>query len=497
MRVVRKMPRAIGGHSARAHACNRRERPVLRPAGAPDLRLSGVGGGAPAERFCSWGCAQHGAFRRVRSTHLCASSVLRRRRRIFAMQQQHPQALPAPAAGGAAGAASRLLFFFLSRFRIAMYVLPLSAAVAGVRAAIWLPASSDFAALPWLEPSVVSGFIAAAIFVMALLVSGVMSDYKETERFPCDLEALFTSLLALTRHGARLRRFDAAPALAALHAMLLTTARFLDASATYGQVCAALAAHEEVLLWELDTRGAAGAATAHLAGLRGKIARAHIVRRTSFLLTAYTLTDSLVIIVVALLVLTHQTSAVTGYVNTFIFSYLFFYLGALVRDIDDPLGYGGNHNERCLLAEARLHMPARHALTDANSVDFSILFVDFACRLRAELRARGVDVDALARAPLPPSAAAKAEVAAAHKGEHHHHHHEHDEHEGRESHIFAHASEHAHVEHAEPAEGHGGEPMMGHGDDVAIGTEPPTDAFIAHSEAAVPAVNGVYIGGSL
>ena len=187
---------------------------------------------------------------------------------------------------------------------------------------------------------------------MALLVSGVMSDYKETERFPCDLEALFTSLLALTRHGARLRRFDAAPALAALHAMLLTTAQFLDASATYGQVCAALAAHEEVLLWELDTRGAAGAATAHLAGLRGKIARAHIVRRTSFLLTAYTLTDSLVIIVVTLLVLTHQTSAVTGYVNTFIFSYLFFDLGALVRDIDDPLGYGGNHNERCLLAEA-------------------------------------------------------------------------------------------------------------------------------------------------
>ena len=302
---------------------------------------------------------------------------------------------------------SRSLFFLVSRYRLALFVAPLSAAVVGARAAVWQSPSSGFATLSaQLEPSVVSGFISAAIFVTALLVSGVMADYKEAERFPCELEAAFSSLYAQARHASRLKSFDAAPALVALHGLLLTAARYFDSSATYVEAAAALAAHEDALMLELDSRGAAGTASAQLAALRAKLARAHIVRETSFLPPAYTLVDSLVAIVVLLLVLTRQASDVTGYVNAAVFSFLFFYLGALVRDIDDPLDYHGRFHERCVLTEARRQMQARYALADANSVDFSLLFVDFARLLRADLRARGVDVEALARAPPPPPALA-------------------------------------------------------------------------------------------
>jgi hypothetical protein len=298
--------------------------------------------------------------------------------------------------------------FFLARFWLAAFVIPLGLLATGIRAAIWSP-SSGFAALPALEPSVVSGFISAAIFVMALLVNGVLADFKESEKMPCELESYFTSLYAQARHGSRLKGFDAAPALSSLHGMLLAAARMLDGGgAAYDGALAAFSACEDAFMLELDSRGAVGSCAMHLTNARGRLARAHVVRESSFLLPAYTLTDGLVAVVVVLLVLTRQASEVTGFVNCFVFTSLFLFLSALVRDVDNPLDYHGD-NERNLRAEVRLPPQRCGHFRASTSVDFSILFVNFGRRLRADLRARGVDVDAAAAgtpADAPPAAAA-------------------------------------------------------------------------------------------
>ena len=263
------------------------------------------------------------------------------------------------------------LHFFVARLWLAAVVIPLGLLATGIRAAIWSP-SSGFPALPALEPSVVSGFISAAIFVMALLVNGVLADFKETEKMPCELESYFTSLHAQARHGSRLKGFDAAPALAALHGLLLAAARMLDGggSASYDSALAAFSACEDAFMLELDSRGAVGSCAMHLTNARGRLARAHVVRESSFLLPAYTLTDGLVAVVVVLLVLTRQASEVTGFVNCFVFTCLFFFLSALVRDVDNPLDYDDGENERNLRAEARLPPQRCGHCRASTSVDF-------------------------------------------------------------------------------------------------------------------------------
>lgn len=148
-------------------------------------------------------------------------------------------------------------------------------------------------------------------------------------------------------------------------------------------------------MFELDSRGAAGATNTHLFNLRAKMSRINIIRETSFLPVAYMLADGLVSLVLALLITTKNLSPETGYVNAAVFSCLFLYLSLLIRDIDDPFGYSKKHNEGMLEAEAPLQPSLLSAFFNASSIDFSIVFATFGARLHKDLRARGVDVAAV------------------------------------------------------------------------------------------------------
>ena len=148
-------------------------------------------------------------------------------------------------------------------------------------------------------------------------------------------------------------------------------------------------------MFELDSRGAAGATNTHLFNLRAKMSRINIIRETSFLPVAYMLADGLVSLVLALLITTKNASPETGYVNAAVFSCLFLYLTLLIRDIDDPFGYAKAHNEGMLEAEACLQPSLTSAFFNASSIDFSIVFATFGARLHKDLRARGVDVGAI------------------------------------------------------------------------------------------------------
>ena len=86
------------------------------------------------------------------------------------MSRIAPAVAPAPP--------SHHAFPFIARARLLFAAIPLALIVVGVRAATWLAPESTFRLLPSLDPSVLSSFIAAAIFVIALLLNGVMADYK-------------------------------------------------------------------------------------------------------------------------------------------------------------------------------------------------------------------------------------------------------------------------------------------------------------------------------
>ena len=95
--------------------------------------------------------------------------------------------------------------------------------------------------------------------------------------------------------------------------------------------------------------------------------------------------------------------------NASVFSFLFIYLGLLVRDLDDPFGYPPGFLERCLDEVRWLPLSVTSTMTDASSIDFSILVVSFNSMLNAELQRIGEPVLRIA------SSSAAASVAAADK----------------------------------------------------------------------------------
>ena len=298
------------------------------------------------------------------------------------------------AAGSEPPSPKHPLYPVIARARLLFAVAPLSLCVVAIRAGAWESPNSSFRSMPDLDPSVLTAFIAAAIFVLAFLLNGVMADFKESERLPGEIEALFTALHAQVRHGSRLKNFNPLPALRAIHRILLALARFLDATLTYSAALDELSKGEDALMFELDSRGALGYTGPNMLSLRSKMSRIHIIRETSFLSVAYMLADGLVALVLALLVTTKNPSRETGYVNAAVFSYLFLYLTLMIRDIDDPFGYTGKHNEGMLAAESHLEAPLWSAFFTASSIDFSTVFATFGARLHRELRAKGVTVGA-------------------------------------------------------------------------------------------------------
>jgi hypothetical protein len=92
--------------------------------------------------------------------------------------------------------------FVVARWRVALVSLPVAAVCGGVRYAIWKPNSqlpNPLASGWFVDSSVLTGFISASIFVLAILVNGIMADYKESERIPGEIESALQALLARKR----------------------------------------------------------------------------------------------------------------------------------------------------------------------------------------------------------------------------------------------------------------------------------------------------------
>ena len=240
-----------------------------------------------------------------------------------------------------AALATSWVLFVVARWRVASVALPAAAICGGVRQAVWgsaallpIPTHSGY----YVDASVLNGFVAASIFVLAILLNGIMADYKESERIPGEIEAAFQALLAHVLVSARAKKFEPLPELRALRSMLRTVARCVDKSAPYAQCVRELMAADVDLIAALDSHGVMAP---HYTGftniIRSRLGRAHVISDTTFLLPFYSLFDTLVTIVHILLVITNFTSHYAGVTNACVFSFLFVYLGVLVRTSTTPL----------------------------------------------------------------------------------------------------------------------------------------------------------------
>ena len=242
----------------------------------------------------------------------------------------------------------------------------------------------------------VSSFLGASIFVLAIVLGGVMSDYKESEKIPSEMESQFQFLLTHLQYMMVDTEAKALPYRPAenpahrcaivLHQLLEVIALFLDQAETpvegelrlmdYDTALALfrrLDARFQAELTRTDARYFFPLITSATSLVRARLSRISVIRDTSFILLGYSLFDTLMAFTLCLLV-TAEYNAQGGLLASGFFAYLFFYLGLLVRSLDNPFAYPPGTNLRML----RTGKPAAQAVCE---VPCDILLVNFAQQL--------------------------------------------------------------------------------------------------------------------
>ncbi|MEI6644777.1 MAG: hypothetical protein WCP12_01925 [bacterium] len=187
-----------------------------------------------------------------------------------------------------------------------------------------------------------SGIIAANVFLMGFLLNGVLSDFKESERYPGELGVGLENLAQEVR-GIKLARSEAqvVPCLELLSQLGLDILSWFHKKHRTGELLEHINdLTPQFALFEQWTQATLVARLKQEQGnLRRMIVRIHTIRETSFVSSGYLLADLVTGLLCIGLVLAkiepfHESVFYVG-----VISYLMVYLLLLIRDLDNPFGY--------------------------------------------------------------------------------------------------------------------------------------------------------------
>jgi hypothetical protein len=224
-----------------------------------------------------------------------------------------------------------------SRYRLLLRTGAGVAAIVGVKLLVHF--------LGWERLSInplFSGIVAANVFLMGFLLSGVLSDFKESERLPGELGAGLENLAQEVR-GIHLAKpeADVGPCLALIRQLsrdilswFYKKSRTEDLMARLNDLTPQFAALEP---WTQATLVAR--LKQEQGNLRRILIRIHTIRETSFVSSGYRLAD---LITVSLCLGLIWAKIEPFYESLFfvgVISYLMIFLLLLIRDLDNPFGY--------------------------------------------------------------------------------------------------------------------------------------------------------------
>jgi hypothetical protein len=187
-----------------------------------------------------------------------------------------------------------------------------------------------------------SGIVAANVFLMGFLLSGVLSDFKESERLPGELSACLENLAQEVR-GIKMARPEAriGPCLVLLSRLSQDILSWFHKKHRTSE----LLDHVNDLTPQFATIEQWTQATlvARLkqeqGNLRRTLTRIHTIRETSFVSSGYLLADLTTILLCIGLILARIEPFYESLFVVGVISYLMVFLLMLIRDLDNPFGY--------------------------------------------------------------------------------------------------------------------------------------------------------------
>lgn len=219
-----------------------------------------------------------------------------------------------------------------------------------------------------------SSIIAGAIFIIGMILTGTLSDYKENEKVPTEmvnaLETIFDEGKQVAR---RWPSFDLERLRGALRGIIHAFQYDLEDSSRRTSLSAVNRLGDSFA--EMEVLGLAPNYIIRLKGeqshIRRLILRVYHVQRTGFLPSAYILVDSMIALTTLLLLLSKIEPLFDAVLVLAFISYLLIYLITLLRTIDTPFHIHKNTMDdvsRFLLKECDLRL-AEHAavMTKAES----------------------------------------------------------------------------------------------------------------------------------
>lgn len=221
-----------------------------------------------------------------------------------------------------------------------------------------------------------SGIVAANVFLLGFLLSGVLADYKESERLPGELAA---SLETMADEAATVYEFKQAEAarqlLDSLLALSQSIQNWFHKQAPTRQLMAALGSLNHCFF------GLEGVTQANFiarlkqeqSNVRRMLIRIHTIRETSFIPSGYLIADITTILLLIGLVLSKIEPFYESLFFVGVITFLLRFLGLLIKDLDNPFGFyeAGSQEDVSLKpiddVIARLSLVRQHVTTPDGS----------------------------------------------------------------------------------------------------------------------------------
>jgi len=226
---------------------------------------------------------------------------------------------------------------FLPLPRLALRSIPVVAGVVLLKLAFEL---SD--ATPLKPNPLLSGVVAATVFLVGFLLAGTVSDYKESERLPGDLAATLDTiadecLIAHESPGTP----AAAQALRTLRDIATGIDDWVHRRRELDDVLALIRSLNGpfLVLTPLTLPGFVARLKSEQSALRRMVLRIDTIRSTSFVAAGYTITEITGVLLMLGLVLSDLGGLSESLFFTGMIALLLTYMVLLVRDLDDPFRY--------------------------------------------------------------------------------------------------------------------------------------------------------------
>lgn len=237
-----------------------------------------------------------------------------------------------------------------SRWRLALKTIPFVAII------ILLKFTSHYFGWEFLTlNSLFTAIISANIFLIGFLISGVLVDYKESEKLPGDLSA---SLETMADEGLIIyknkKSQEAKNFLLKLSQFNKSLIGWFYKKEKTGQIMAKLLSfNDDFLAFESQTQtNFIVRLKQEQNAIRKMINRIHTIRETSFLGTGYAIAEIITFILVAGLIFIKMDPFYESVFFISFVSFILIYMIFFIKDLDNPFGY--YENEDNLVEEVSL-----------------------------------------------------------------------------------------------------------------------------------------------